>query len=82
MTTAYMQRAATRIGISLADYQANVERGLKWCFRCRRFQARSEFGPSDAHLDSLRNECREAINVRTRAAMRRLYWRRKGAVAS
>lgn len=78
MTTAYMQRAATRLGIPLDEYRANRERGLKWCFACRRWHPRSDFELSADYLDGLRNECRAAMNTRQRAAMRRLYWRRKG----
>ena len=78
MSPAYMQRAASRIGMSLADYQANRAAGLKWCFKHRQWHPREHFGASRDNPDGLRNECRAAINVRARAAMKRLYWRRKG----
>lgn len=49
--------AASRIGISLAEYDALRANGLKWCMGCRTWLATSEFGSDRSRGDGLASRC-------------------------
>lgn len=66
-----MRIGATRIGISLADYRAFVEAGMKWCCACRVFHRRELFATRRATPDGLDNACREVVNARAREYQRK-----------
>lgn len=50
--------AASRIGISLEEYQHNVKSGLKWCFACREFKHRDFFNNCSTARDGKDNRCK------------------------
>lgn len=49
--------AAKRAGVSLADYRANVEAGLKFCWRCRGWKAVDSFGVDRSRWDGRSSRC-------------------------
>lgn len=58
----YQRRsAATRLGISVEEYSARLERGEKWCGECRDWHPRSEFGRDAKKPDGLRSACRASL---------------------
>lgn len=52
------KQAAKRIGVSLAEYDARLIAGQKWCGRCRRWHARRLFGADSSRSDGLATTCR------------------------
>lgn len=72
-----MRQAATKLGIPYAAYRANVEAGLKWCSRCKRWQARDEFGPHKRY--GLDTSCLESSRAAAREWQRRkrAAWKRE-----
>lgn len=49
--------AAARTGLALADYRANVDAGLKFCWRCRLWRAVGQFGRDSSRWDGLASKC-------------------------
>lgn len=49
--------AATRIGISVEAYQAQLAAGLKYCWRCRQWKARDRFGIDRSRWDGRASKC-------------------------
>lgn len=72
-----MRIGATRIGITLAEYQDCIEHNEKWCWGCQSWKPRDAFHKRVSAADGLNNECRDCVNPRSRAAMAR---RRQEAV--
>lgn len=58
------QSAATRIGVSLSEYEAHIAAGEKRCGGCRAWHPRDAFGMSRGMSDGLNGTCREAIAAR------------------
>lgn len=56
--------AATRIGVSLADYDRRRAAGEKWCTGCKRWQPVAEFGSDSSRADGLAKWCRQFTNQR------------------
>ncbi len=54
MTTA----AASRLGLSLAEYQARRDAGEKWCTGCKDWHPVAEFAHDSSRSDGLRAACR------------------------
>jgi hypothetical protein len=66
-----MRVGATQLGMSLTAYRVRVEAGLKWCFACRRWQPREEFGRRWSTRDGLNRICRAAATEQVKASQRR-----------
>lgn len=49
--------AAARIGVPLAEYDARVMRGEKWCMACKRWHLRKAFGRDASRGDGLAARC-------------------------
>lgn len=49
---------ATRTGVSVAEYDALLAAGKKWCWPCRTWHDRTEFGPDRSTSDGLQAMCR------------------------
>ncbi len=49
--------AATRLGITPAEYQAHIDAGRKWCTACREWLPREKFAPNPATHDGLAQLC-------------------------
>lgn len=49
--------AASRIGISVAEYDLRVAAGQKWCIGCRRWHPKRAFGPDRSRNDGLAARC-------------------------
>lgn len=49
--------AAKRAGVSLAEYRANVEAGLKFCWRCRAWKPVADFGVDRSRWDGRAARC-------------------------
>jgi len=71
MTNRSMQSAASRLGISIADYAAFLEAGLKWCTSCKDWHDRSAFGRDAGRGDGLKAECLSSRHVQPRSALER-----------
>lgn len=65
-------RAAIQIGVSYDEYNANIERGLKWCFLCGEWHDRSEFNPSRSRRDGLTPYCRASDRARIPTTFREI----------
>ncbi len=59
--------AATRIGITDAEYTAHVARGEKWCTGCKGWHMEDLFGRDSDRGDGLRPMCRSFAAARQRA---------------
>lgn len=46
-----VRSAARKIGITVDDYLANLEAGLKWCCKSRHWAPRDNFQPSISYSD-------------------------------
>lgn len=58
--------AAARLGLSLEEYTANIEAGLKWCHSCKSWQPRSCFNVDRHRGDGLHAKCQSCIRVKER----------------
>lgn len=58
--------AATRIGISLEEYQHNLKSGLKWCSGCRNFKNRDFFSSSRGKGDGKHYLCKDCSRIKGR----------------
>jgi len=52
--------AATRVGVSLVEYDSRLLAGEKWCHACTSWHPRSEFGTDRHRADGLAAVCRRA----------------------
>jgi hypothetical protein len=60
---------AARAGVSVAEYQARLHRGLLWCYRCQDWHEADAF-PADARRHSGRaSSCAQAIRAAARDAL-------------
>lgn len=59
--------AARRVGLTEAKYRENLARGLKWCYRCKDWHARSFFTIDRHRSDGLSASCAEWRNNAARA---------------
>ena len=55
--------AAHRIGIDVAEYEARVAAGLKWCSRCKEWHLREAFGIDRSRGDGLAAACRDSLEA-------------------
>ncbi len=60
--------AARRLGLSLPAYEALLQKGQKWCSRCREWHARSAFLVDASRYDGLAASCRSARKTHYRAS--------------
>ena len=60
--------AASRIGITRAEYDRRIDAGEKWCTGCRAWHHRSAFGADKSRADGLQTACRDARRNRPRTA--------------
>jgi hypothetical protein len=60
--------AAARLGIALAEYEAKLASGKKWCGGCRRWEPRSVFATDNSRGDGLTSRCRNSRNTAAKAA--------------
>lgn len=58
--------AAARIGITLAEYDALLATGRKWCGGCRCWHDRSAFAVDRSRGDGLVPRCRDSVNAASR----------------
>lgn len=49
--------AASRLGLSLDEYDAKIAAGQKWCTKCKAWQSRSEFAKDRSRGDGLKSTC-------------------------
>lgn len=56
--------AAKRLGLTLAEYDARIAAGLKWCGKCREWQPTGDFGIDRTRGDGLASHC-SASTVRS-----------------
>jgi 5-methylcytosine-specific restriction endonuclease McrA len=49
--------AASRIGVTLDEYDAKLTAGLKWCTGCKAWQSRSTFTKDRTRWDGLKSTC-------------------------
>jgi len=60
---------AARAGVDVAEYQARLERGLLWCYRCEDWHPATAF-PADARRHSGRaGSCSQAIRAVARGEL-------------
>jgi hypothetical protein len=64
--------AATRIGVTLAEYEARRAAGEKWCWRCRSWQWREEFPPNASTADGRQAMCGDCKRTYNHARYRKL----------
>lgn len=62
---------ARRIGCTPAEFAARKAAGEKWCFGCRDWHDRGEFGPNRSTADGLNTACRDYRRVYNRRYARR-----------
>jgi len=75
--------AAHRVGIDVAEYEARVAAGLKWCSRCKEWQLREAFGTDRSRGDGLTAACRDGRVTAAHAwyAKQSDEWRRRRMAA-
>lgn len=61
-----IKRIAASIGMSADEYMARCATGEKFCWRCRAWHPRSEFGKDSTRTDGLEASCRSSRNKATR----------------
>lgn len=61
-----IKTAARRIGISVDEYRANLAAGMKWCIKCRIWQAVDEFNMDASRGDGRTSVCHKR-HVRLKA---------------
>jgi hypothetical protein len=60
---------AARAGVGVEEYQARIQQGLLWCYRCQDWHQAEAF-PADARRHSGRSgSCRQAICAAARSAL-------------
>ena len=60
---------AARAGVDLGEYQARLQQGLLWCYRCENWHEAAAF-PVDARRHSGRGgSCRQALRAAARDAL-------------
>jgi hypothetical protein len=60
---------AARAGVSVEEYQARLEQGLLWCYRCQDWHQAEAF-PADARRHTGRGgSCHQAIRAAARSAL-------------
>lgn len=57
LASRFRAAAASRIGITLAEYDAKIEAGLKWCTGCKEWQPRAAFSKDGSRGDGLKATC-------------------------
>ncbi|HUR74416.1 MAG TPA: hypothetical protein VMZ00_09070 [Sporichthya sp.] len=60
--------AATRLGITLAEYDRRVAAGEKWCGGCRNWHPRASFSTDRSRGDGLAKWCTTYTSTRSRAS--------------
>lgn len=75
-----IRHGAANLGIPQAEYRARVEAGERRCVGCHAWHPTAAFGARASFADGVDNVCRASRNARCRAAMRRLYARRKAEI--
>lgn len=60
--------AATRVGLTLDEYQQKVAAGDRYCFRCKAWHPVTEFGSDASRADGLDRSCRSSKSSAARAA--------------
>lgn len=61
-----MKVSAKRTGLSLEEYAAHIEQGLKWCYKCRAWQLRNTFSIDNSRGDGLAARCQTCTRVKER----------------
>lgn len=64
--------AAKKVGITRAEWLRRVDIGLKWCYRCKAWHPRSDFGLDRKRVDGMASACRTG-----RSAFDRQLYQRK-----
>ena len=54
------KRAATRIGVSPEEYARRLKCGMLWCWACRKFQDKGEFGKDKGRTSGRAACCKSA----------------------
>jgi len=55
--------AAGRLGVSVEEYTAHLESGLKWCHICKSWKPRASFNVDRSRGDGLSAKCQPCIRV-------------------
>lgn len=58
---------AAQLGIPLSEYDARIAAGQKWCWHCRCWCDRADFGPNRSNADGLQPMCGECRRAYSRA---------------
>lgn len=61
-----MKIAAKKAGVSLPEYLENIADGLKWCYSCREWLSKSQFGKDKHRGDKLAAICSTCRGIRGR----------------
>ncbi len=70
--TTRFRMGATKIGVSVEEYAAQVKVGRKWCSGHKRWCQREDFGRHKRMRDGIDSMCQDANRTRVRE-----YWQRK-----
>ena len=54
---------AARLGLTLAEYEALIAAGQKWCTSCKKWHPRSAFGSDQSRGDGLAARCLDSAIV-------------------
>ncbi|WP_406263515.1 hypothetical protein [Streptomyces chartreusis] len=61
-----LKAAATRIGITVDEYQAHIAAGRKWCTGCKTWHPITAFRRDPSRTDGLSARCQESRNSKAR----------------
>lgn len=64
--TGARKAAATRVGLTLQEYEARVAAGEKWCTACKEWHQRDAFDVDRSRSDGLSAKCAASKSVATR----------------
>lgn len=68
--------AAKRLGVAADEYRARLAAGSKWCFRCRSWHPKRDFGRDRSREDGLSASCLASGRVKVRRSRRGIPGRR------
>jgi len=61
MSAQQIRKAASRVGVSEAEYALRLASGEKWCSGCKSFHARTSFAGDRSRYDGLSMRCRTFV---------------------
>ena len=61
-----LRTAAARVGLGANEYLDRVNKGLRYCFRCRDWHEATDFGKDASRVGGLARSCRRSRNAAAR----------------